>query len=108
MIGIEEYNDAIKLLKLGIMQLKPDGNCCLVCGDDGHQAWECHHNPIVQMRRAEEADNEWRCFHCGAIFTNYEDARKHFGNIPTAKSKCVFDNCLCLDCTNNPSVCQGK
>lgn len=41
-----DYEKAIEALKLGMTQLEPDGNCCSICGDNGHQAWECHHNPL--------------------------------------------------------------
>lgn len=49
----------------------------------------------------------WRCYHCDSVFTDSEKARKHFGNISTAIPKCIRDDCLCLDCKNNPIKCQG-
>ena len=42
----EQYEKAIENLQLGMTQLEPDGNNCAICGDTGHQAWECHHNPL--------------------------------------------------------------
>ena len=71
------YLKAIENLKLGMIQLEPDGNCCSVCGDDGHQAWECHHNPLSRNYMYRE---HWRCFHCNQIFYNVDDAHEHFGD----------------------------
>lgn len=71
------YLKAIENLKLGMTQLEPDGNCCSVCGDDGHQAWKCHHNPLSQNYIYRE---HWRCFHCNQVFYNVDDAQEHFGN----------------------------
>jgi hypothetical protein len=70
------YVDAIRKLIAGMTQLSPDGNCCTICGDNDHQAWECHHNPlnINYLGRLH-----WRCFHCNAIFTNEQAAEEHFG-----------------------------
>lgn len=33
-------------------QMKPDGNNCAVCGDIGHQAFECRFNPFVKFHEA--------------------------------------------------------
>jgi hypothetical protein len=41
-----DYLTAIESLRLGMHQLEPDGKCCIICGDNDHQAWECHHNPL--------------------------------------------------------------
>lgn len=81
----EDYNEAIQALRDASHQLEPDGLGCQVCGDSGHQAWECHHNPLVMARRASRANAHegtaipWRCFHCGQMFDNVTDARDHFG-----------------------------
>lgn len=32
--------------------------------------------------------NEWRCFHCGEVFTTVRAAREHFGYHPTAPPAC--------------------
>lgn len=45
----EQYDKAIENLTLAKQQLEPDGNCCSVCGDDGHMAFECGFNPLVAM-----------------------------------------------------------
>lgn len=71
------YLKAIENLKLGMTQLEPDGNCCVVCGDGGHQAWECHHNPISKNYMYRE---HWRCFHCNEVFYSVDDAEEHFGS----------------------------
>lgn len=44
-----QYNQAIGALKDAREQLVPDGNSCSCCGDSGHQAFECGHNPLVAM-----------------------------------------------------------
>jgi len=40
----------------------------------------------------------WKCFHCGEVFTDYQQARKHFGNIPSAMPRCILIDCRCMDC----------
>lgn len=47
MFDVVDYTRAIILLKRGITQLQPDGKPCAICGDNGHQAFECHHNPLT-------------------------------------------------------------
>jgi len=78
-ITAEEYDEAIRDLQDAKMQLQPDGNNCAVCHDSGHQAWECHHNPLVMARRGVKAELEWRCFHCGTVCHTQEAAVAHFG-----------------------------
>lgn len=53
MITLDEYLEAIKNILSAMSQLKSDGNNCAVCGDNGHQAWECHHNPVVLSRMVD-------------------------------------------------------
>lgn len=55
-----EYSDVIQALIAGFGQLKPDGNSCAICEDSGHQAWECHHNPLVIMQRSRVAERDWQ------------------------------------------------
>lgn len=45
----KQYDEAIKSLQDAKTQLEPDGNCCAVCGDSGHMAFECGHNPLRAM-----------------------------------------------------------
>ena len=42
-----QYDQAIEALRDGRDQLAPDGLCCRICHDTGHQAWECGHNPLL-------------------------------------------------------------
>ncbi len=42
----EQYFAAINRLAAGVGQLEPNGRECAICGDGGHQAWECHHNTL--------------------------------------------------------------
>lgn len=44
-----QYDTAIQALEEAKKQLKPDGNPCTVCGDGGHMAFECGHNPLVAV-----------------------------------------------------------
>ena len=99
-----DYKRGIDNLRLAAEQLEPDGNCCSICGDNDHQAWECIHNPL-NIHFLDRT--HWRCYHCDSIFTDSEAARKHFGNISTAIPKCIRDKCLCLECSNNPTHCKG-
>lgn len=46
---IEQYDTAIASLELGKLQLEPDGQNCAICGDSGHQAFECGWNPLVAV-----------------------------------------------------------
>ena len=50
---IEQYDKAIKALEAAKTQLDPDGDECHSCGDSGHQAWECEHNPLLAMAICE-------------------------------------------------------
>ena len=84
-----DYTDAIEALEDARRQLEPDGAHCSVCGDGGHQAWECHHNPLAMARRAAQQQATWRCFHCGAEFTDAEAAAEHFGDRDDPAPACV-------------------
>jgi hypothetical protein len=53
-----EYFNAIRALLDAMTQLEPDGRPCTVCGDSGHLAWECHHNPLAVMHACEM--HNWR------------------------------------------------
>jgi hypothetical protein len=74
-----DYWRAIADLQDAMTQLAPDGNPCAVCGDSGHMAWECHHNPLAVMHEYRADRLRWRCFHCDAVFTDEATAREHFG-----------------------------
>ena len=49
MLTEEDYDIAIAVLKLAKTQLTPDGHNCVICWDNGHQAWECRFNPLSLM-----------------------------------------------------------
>lgn len=76
----EQYDQVIEKLEHGRGQLAPDGNNCNICGDSGHQAPECRHNPLVMMAEAESLRGSWRCFHCDNVFVTEADAQAHFGS----------------------------
>lgn len=86
-----DYDEAIDLLTAARGQLEPDGRGCAVCHDSGHQAWECHHNPLVVAREAHFDQAYWICFHCGLEFSQaeYAAAEEHFGKTPEGVADCV-------------------
>lgn len=86
---VEDYDEAIEALQDARNQVEPDGALCRVCHDGGHQAWECHHNPLVMARRAVQSSTVWRCYHCGGVFTTYEDAEEHFGKSDHEVARCI-------------------
>lgn len=80
----EDYAEAIRALQDAALQLEPDGRDCTVCGDGGHQGFECDgHNPLIlarvgyarithqwpgRMGQTEITDpREYRYYHCGFI-----------------------------------------
>lgn len=85
----EDYDEAIEALLQAKSQLKPDGNNCSVCGDSGHQAWECHHNPLVMARKGAKSEYQWRCFHCGFFCYDEQTARAHFGQTDAEVARCL-------------------
>ncbi len=88
-----DYRDAIGVLKQAMTQLQPDGNCCVLCGDNDHQAWECLNNPLVLANRGYKLEFSWRCFHCNCVFTDEVKAREHFGDRESStrsKTKCLL------------------
>lgn len=50
---VKQYDAAIEALQSAKTQLEPDGDNCHVCGDSGHQAFECGHNPLLAMSYCE-------------------------------------------------------
>ncbi len=88
-ITLADYDDAIRELQDAKTQLDPDGYECRVCGDSGHQAWECHHNPLAMAREAASMRHQWRCFHCDDVFTDVALAGAHFGERGSARPMCI-------------------
>lgn len=58
-----DYDRAIYHLSAAQQQLAPDGRDCRVCGDSGHQAFECPHNPMVIMRAFALVSERLRSLH---------------------------------------------
>lgn len=83
-----DYDEAIIALADARKQLAPDGRGCVVCGDTGHQAMECHHNPLLMARRAAHSQLEFRCYHCRELFSE-EEAAIHFGPDQQSEAKCL-------------------
>jgi len=84
-----DYDEAIQALKDAKTQSDHPSDGCTVCGDSGHQANQCHHNPLLMARRAVMASNVWRCYHCNAVFTNHAEAETHFGKSENEVARCL-------------------
>lgn len=79
-----DYDEAIEYLQ----EAKRLGITGCPCGDSGHSAEQCHHNPLVQARRGASKETEFKCYHCGFIFGE-DDARAHFGNSESEIASCL-------------------
>lgn len=58
-----QYDQAIAALRDGRDQLAPDGFCCHICHDTGHQAWECGHSPLLAMATCENVATQAMALH---------------------------------------------
>jgi hypothetical protein len=92
----EHYAEVIALLELARAQMRSmrAGKAqreCDVCGDGGHTAEECHHNPLLLSTVGRDAllGTVWKCFHCGAIYCDEESAERHFGTTPEWPAACI-------------------
>lgn len=89
-----DYAEAIEALTLAAQQLAPDGRGCNVCGDSGHQAFECHHNPLLVARKWTAATSVYCCWHCGFIATSDKEAVAHFGISDDEVARCIEQRAL--------------
>lgn len=62
---------------------------CAICADGGHGVRVCHHNPLVLARHYHEERGKYRCYHCGYVALNDEQARAHFGDAETEIAACL-------------------
>ncbi len=86
-----DYEEAIQALRDAATQLEPDGRNCVICHDGGHQAGDCHHNPLMLARQFVATTNgTWVCFHCGVRFTDEATAREHFGTSKEEVARCLI------------------
>lgn len=58
-----QYEEAIKSLRDGMTQLDPNADNCHVCGDSGHFAGECGHNPLKAMAMCEAISKDADTLH---------------------------------------------
>lgn len=84
-----DYDEAIDALhqakqQPGMLQLG-----CSICHDSGHTAEHCHHNPLLLARKWVAATSIYRCYHCGFVALNDDEARAHFGNADDEVARCV-------------------
>lgn len=100
-----DYDEAIEYLQ----EAKRLGTTGCPCGDSGHSAESCHHNPLLQARRGAAKDHEFRCFHCDQVFSK-ETAREHFGNDENGHAKCQseLDATLALLVQQAAASCVSK
>jgi hypothetical protein len=59
----EQYDAAIEALRMAREQLAPDGLCCRICHDSGHQAWGCGHNSLLAAAICEQIGQHARVLH---------------------------------------------
>lgn len=93
----DDYAVAMDAIMAGMGQLEPDGKPCAICGDSGHQAWECHHNPVAVMKEAAKLQTYYRCYHCGFVATADAEAMEHFGEMDTERPLCAEIEKACVD-----------
>src|SRR5262249_46042352 len=65
------------------------------CGDDC-SINSCHHNPLVMARRGAAKNEEFRCYHCGAVCRTDEECREHFGTKQDALPSCLKNTTLLI------------
>lgn len=92
----EDYDEAIETLVCA--RDEDPSKCCGSCGDGGHTAETCHHNPLVLARLGAKKEFEYRCFHCGEVF-NGNAAQEHFG-----KTECEDPSCLSAALARNKEL----
>lgn len=59
----DQYERAIDAMTAAKEQLEADGRNCAVCGDSGHQAFECGHNPLVAVAMCNQIVTESEKLH---------------------------------------------
>lgn len=90
----EDYQEAIDFLVEAKQNLESGHHFC-PCGD-ACSINSCHHNPLVMARREAKKQEEFRCFHCGGVFTTDEDCREHFGEKQDALPACLKNTALLI------------
>ena len=93
-ITIEDYEEAITALTGARHQLQQIAMGiyqpgCFVCGDSGHTAGQCHHNPLILARERTAAQRIWQCWHCGFEARTDEEAAGHFGRTEEEVARCI-------------------
>lgn len=93
-LTVADYDSALAALRAARAQLRSAARgeaqtACAVCGDVGHTADACHHNPLVLARRGAREGTTWRCYHCGERFQDAERAEAHFGTREEEVARCL-------------------
>lgn len=92
----DHYRDTVGELSAALVQHvdvslgKPQTGCA-ICGDWSHVADDCKRNPLLLMAFGAAAlqGPVWKCFHCGSVFTDPENAAEHFGSSLENAAACV-------------------
>lgn len=97
--GLKEssYTETIEELEKALEQFRSMERgeyqpCCFVCHDTGHTAEQCwYFNPLLVMAIGQIAliSPFYRCYHCGAIYTDEQSAEQHFGKTPNSPAECL-------------------
>jgi len=89
-LTLEDYDEAIEDLRTARNNLEEIGIAC-ACGDCFHG--DCLHNPLAMARLIKLRPIKYRCFHCGAVFSDKEEneAREHFGISRSELPACLRD-----------------
>lgn len=87
---LADYDEIIEDLKMARAALASGDEAlgCVIC-HDGHGVAHCHHNVVVLARQFVAERNKYRCFHCGFVAMDEEQARAHFGNAETEIASCL-------------------
>lgn len=95
-ITTEHYRDTVGELSAALSQhvsvaLGERQRGCAICGDALHVADDCKRNPLLLMAFGAAAlqGPVWKCFHCGSVYTDPENAAEHFGSSLENAAACV-------------------
>jgi len=85
-LTVADYDEAIEDLQTARNNLEKYGVAC-ACDDCWHS--DCRHNPLAVARHVALRPIKWRCFHCGEVFVDEDQAREHFGQSEDEPAACL-------------------
>lgn len=102
-ITVEHYRDSVGDLSAALVQHVAVSNGepqkgCAICGHRSHVADDCSRNPLLLMAFGAHALHgpTWKCFHCGAVFSDERGAADHFGDRLENAARCVREQAQIL------------